>query len=149
MNTDHVRARMLEMIEADDICVLATADASAEPHASLMGYVFDERQRRIYMMTQRETRKYKNIIENPRADLLIRERGGESALTVSCSVSVVGDTDETDAIKNRISKLRPGLKELAAQEEVEVLAFVIESILLLDGPVTSHFRNLQDTGETS
>ena len=64
---------MKNLAKEKDMCVLATASGGA-PHCSLMAYVTDEDCSEIYMATQRNTQKYKNVLENPFVSLLIDTR---------------------------------------------------------------------------
>ena len=82
--------KIKDLIKRKDMCVLATAFDN-KPHCSLMAYVTDDDCGAIYMVTGRETTKYRNISANPQVSLLIdtrEEHPGDSrpkaqALTVS------------------------------------------------------------------
>lgn len=52
--------RMKQLVREKDICVLATVSGS-KPHCSLMAYVTDEDCREIYMVSRRQTGKYRNL----------------------------------------------------------------------------------------
>jgi len=73
---------MLEEMKAlakqKDICVLATV-SDGNPHCSLMAYATDDDCREIYMITQKGTKKYKNLIKNPSVSLLIDTREEQAA----------------------------------------------------------------------
>jgi general stress protein 26 len=142
MDSDATLERMLEMIRDNSSCVLATADTNAVPHTSLMAYVPDGEGKVIYMITPQNTRKFRNLQENPNASLLIRDDSGNKALTLSCLVHVLSDPAEMERLKKRIVSLRPGLAELAALPDVAALKFEIKTLLLLDGPVASSIREL-------
>ncbi len=65
--------QMKALARAKNICVLATV-AGRKPHCSLMAYVCDERCEEIYMVTHKNTHKYKNLMHNPSVSLLIDTR---------------------------------------------------------------------------
>lgn len=142
MNADETLERMLGMIRTSSSCVLATAGKKGVPHASLMAYVPDEDGKIIFMVTPKNTRKYRNIRENPKASLLIKDGTGNRALTLSCLVQVLEDPGEAERVKKRITSLRPGLAELTALPDLAVLKLEIKTLLLLDGPVASSAREL-------
>ena len=56
--------KMKAMVRDHDTCVLATA-AEGEPHCSLMAYLPDQSCRKVYMVTHRGTKKYRNLCRNP------------------------------------------------------------------------------------
>jgi uncharacterized pyridoxamine 5'-phosphate oxidase family protein len=105
-----------------------------------MGYVADENERTVFMITPRGTRKYSNLRENPRASLLVRQ--GESALTVACTAEEENSPEPRRRIIEKIVDARPGLAELAGMDDVAVFRFNVETVQLLDGPVKSEFRNM-------
>jgi nitroimidazol reductase NimA-like FMN-containing flavoprotein (pyridoxamine 5'-phosphate oxidase superfamily) len=91
--------KMKSLAREKDICVLATV-SNKKPHCSLMAYVTDDECREIYMVSHKQTRKYKNLLENPSASLLIdtrEENLGTSrpeakALTVALELNSWTDT---------------------------------------------------------
>ena len=66
-------AEMKALAIEKNICVLATV-GGRKPHCSLMAYVTDENCTEIYMVTHKNTNKYKNLMENPSVSLLIDTR---------------------------------------------------------------------------
>lgn len=135
---------MIEMMKAlvreRDTCVLATAHEN-NPHCSLMSYVTDADCRTIYMVTHRDTRKYRNLIENPRVSLLIDTRGESpgadrsttKALTVAGTFSVVTVPEEAARIRERLLARHPHLEAFLADPLAEVFAVRIVSLQLLEG----------------
>ena len=61
------------LIKTKDICVLATVSEGA-PYCSLMNYVPSDDCREIYMVTQKGTKKYKNLTANHSVSLLVDTR---------------------------------------------------------------------------
>ena len=66
-------AEMKALAREQNTCVLATVGGQ-KPHCSLMAYVTDENCTEMYMVTHKNTNKYKNLIENPSVSLLIDTR---------------------------------------------------------------------------
>jgi len=139
--------KMRELLKEMDMCVLATARED-RPHCSLMAYVADAGGRWIYMITQRRTKKYGYLVQNPHVSLLVdtrcewkrENRGNVKALTVYGIFEPTADPDERKSALRRIVERHPHLKELAEQPDAELLSIRVESFLLLDGVSTAHFE---------
>ena len=139
--------KMKELLKAKDICVLATVSDN-RPHCSLMVYATDEQCREIYMVTHRQTKKFRNLIENPVVSLLIdtREedfgprRSNAKALTVNGVFRVMNEPHERESILARLVQRHPHLKGFAEDPDAELIRIKIESFLLLEGLTSSHFE---------
>lgn len=70
--------KMKTLIRSKDTCVLATSKDN-QPHCSLMSYITDDICSRIYIMSLKETMKYRNMKANGSLSILIdtRDEGGE------------------------------------------------------------------------
>jgi len=141
-------AKMKRMLKEKDICVLATVSGS-QPHCSLMAYMADDDGREIYMVTLRDTKKYKNLTQNPAVSLLIDtreddvgpQRSRAKALTVNGKFQTV-DREKQVRIRARILRRHPQLQEIFAKSEAEIFAVRIESFQLLEGVTDSHFERV-------
>lgn len=140
---------MKALVRQKDICVLATASEN-QPHCSLMAYTTDDACREIYMVTNKLTRKYKNLKENPFVSLLIDTRDEDTgsgrlkakALTVEGAFEGIEDEARKDTIRNRLLERHPHLRELALHPDAEVFSIKVMSFLLLSGPTDSHFEQM-------
>lgn len=136
---------MKDLIMNHDICVLATVSAMT-PHCSLMCYITDDECRTLFMMTRRDTRKYRNLDGNGRVSLLIDTRtegaggapGNVRALTVAGTFRQVPRDAQREILTRMLAKF-PHLVAIAGAEDVEVFAVVIGSMQLLDGVTDSSF----------
>ncbi|MBN1106112.1 MAG: pyridoxamine 5'-phosphate oxidase family protein [Deltaproteobacteria bacterium] len=141
--------KMEQLLREKDICVLATASEN-RPHCSLMAYVTDDLCRKIYMVTVRESTKYRNLTRNPRVSLLMdtREehsgpkRAGAQALTVSGRFQEIEDHTELDAVRLRLLNRHPHLRELVERQDAVIFAVKIASFLLLQGITNAHFHEV-------
>ena len=141
-------SKMKRMLKEKDICVLATV-AGSRPHCSLMAYVTAADGREIYMATLRDTKKYRNLIQNPAVSLLIDTRENEAgpqrsrakALTVSGKFQTV-DREKQVRIRARILRRHPHLRDLFAKGGTEIFAVRVESFQLLEGATDSHFERI-------
>ena len=138
--------KMKDLVREKGICVLATASNNT-PHCSLMAYTTDDNCREIYMVTDKLTKKYSNLIENPSVCLLIDTRDKDTgdrrlhgkALTVRGVFREIEDDKEKKAVRDMLLAKHPHLREFALQPDAEVFSIRIESFLLLEGPTNSHF----------
>jgi len=144
-----VLEKMKELIRSQDMCVLATV-AENRPHCSLMAYVTDDHCREIYMVTHRNTAKFRNATENPSVSLLIDTRledEGERrqrarALTVSGLFERIENHEPREAIRARLLERHAHLRDFAAHPEAEVFAVKILALQLLDGITDSSYETV-------
>ena len=142
---------MLEEMKAlakqKDICVLATV-SDGNPHCSLMAYATDDDCREIYMITQKGTKKYKNLIKNPSVSLLIdtREEQVDSHPLQAKALTIAGLFQEIDdEYKKRLTRVRllerhPYLAEFIDQTDTELICIKATSFLVLNGLKEAHFE---------
>ena len=142
--------KMKDIMRSQDMCVLATASEN-KPHCSLMAYLTDEECETIYMITHKNTTKYRNLRANPALSLLIdtrlvdrgKNRQRAKALTVNGVMEMIEDSDERFNILAKFSKRHLHLKEFASHPDAEVLAVRIHSLQLLDGVTDAYFETLE------
>ena len=140
--------KMKNLLKEKDICVLATVSGN-QPHCSLMAYVADEDGRQIYMVTLRDTKKFKNLIQNPAVSLLIdtreddagSQRSQAKALTVNGVFQRV-EREKQTPMQARILERHPHLRDLFTKGEAEIFCVRIESFQLLEGATDSHFERV-------
>jgi nitroimidazol reductase NimA-like FMN-containing flavoprotein (pyridoxamine 5'-phosphate oxidase superfamily) len=140
---------MKALVRQKDICVLATVSQN-KPHCSLMAYTTDDECREIYMVTNKLTKKYRNLTENPLVSLLIDTRDEDTgsarlkakALTVEGAFEGIEDEARKDIIRNRLLERHPHLGTLALHPDAEVFSIKVLSFLLLRGPTDSHFEQM-------
>ena len=130
-----------------NICVLATITGD-KPYCSLMAYVTDENCEEIYMVTLRNTQKYKNLTENPAVSLLIdnREkspRSGAKALTVAGVYSKIESEEKRKEVQAKFLAVHPHLTDFMNHPEAEILCIEIGSFLMLKGLQDAHFESLK------
>lgn len=134
--------KMKALVREKDFCVLATV-AGERPHCSLMSYVTDDDCRELYMLTHRESKKYKNLTGNGAVSLLIDSRGENSgeirALTVSGDYRKIQSESQRKMSLERLLARHPELKLFADDPDTEVFAVTIRSFQLLEGISDSSF----------
>jgi nitroimidazol reductase NimA-like FMN-containing flavoprotein (pyridoxamine 5'-phosphate oxidase superfamily) len=141
--------KMKGLIREKDICVLSTVSGN-KPHCSLMAYTTDSECRKFYMVTSRETRKYRNLTDNPNVSLLIdtREenrgphRNQASALTVSGQIEEIRDLKKQREISHLLLERHPHLEELFNRDDTAILCVKPDSFLLLRGVSEAYYEKL-------
>ena len=139
-------AEMKALAREKNICVLATV-GDRKPHCSLMAYVTDENCTEIYMVTHKNTHKYKNLMENPSVSLLIdtREispRTRAKALTVEGISAAIEGEKKRQEVQSMLLDVHPHLSEFINHSEAEILCVRIQSFLLLDGLQEAHYQSV-------
>jgi nitroimidazol reductase NimA-like FMN-containing flavoprotein (pyridoxamine 5'-phosphate oxidase superfamily) len=132
--------KMKDIIRKNDLCVLATF-SDGDPHCSLMSYVSDEEVREIYMVSQRESRKYLNLTRNPVVSLLIdtreEDKGQEririKALTVKGEFHHLNDPGKKDCVRLMLLKRHPHLIDFINDPGTDIFSISLKSFQLLDG----------------
>ena len=140
---------MKEVIRSQDMCVLATVSGD-KPHCSLMAYIPDKDCRNIYLVTHRDTSKYRNINKNPSVSILIdtrlidmgEKRRRAKALTANGVAERIANQDERLSILADFLEQHRHLKDFASHADAEVLAVRIQSLQLLDGVSNAYFERL-------
>ena len=138
MNDRTVSERMAALLRAKDVCVLATMSAEG-PHASLMAYAAAADGRRLWMASEGDTRKVRNLRAEPRVSLLVDTRemldkgGRAQALTVFGICREMEPGPEREAALAAVVRRRPLLRELAAAPGTVALEVRVTGLLLLDG----------------
>ena len=136
--------KMKALVKEKDFCVLATVSAEG-PHCSLMSYAADDDCRELYMITHRQTKKYKNLTGNGAVSLLVdsreegADRGEVRALTVSGVFRKIEGESERKAALARLLERHPRLKPFADSPDAEVFAVRVRSFQLLEGISDSYF----------
>ena len=140
-------AAMKALAREKNICVMATV-SDRKPHCSLMAYVTDENCTEMYMVTHKNTNKYRNLMENPSVSLLIdtREispRTKAKALTVEGVCAIIGSEEKRKAVQAKLLAVHPHLSEFINHSQAEILCVKIRSFLLLRGLEEAHFQSVE------
>ena len=135
--------KVKEMLMNNSLCVLCTVSGDL-PYCSLMTYLHSDDLNMVYMVTVRESRKYRNLVENPIASLLVDNRqqlSFPSDETVS-SITFEGflkhlDPIETEGVRMLLNERHGELKEILKNPDCIIFGIELKSFLLLNGPVGS------------
>jgi nitroimidazol reductase NimA-like FMN-containing flavoprotein (pyridoxamine 5'-phosphate oxidase superfamily) len=142
--------KMKDLVRSQAVCVLATVSGD-QPHCSLMSYATDAQCREMFMVTFRDTKKYRNLTDNPAISLLIdtreEDRGDKRyqtrALTVNGMFEEVKDQTKRTMIKARLLERHPHLVVLTDSPDAEYFVVRIKSMQLLEGVAEASFATLE------
>lgn len=135
--------RVNEMLLDNSLCVLCTVSNDL-PYCSLMTYVLSDDLKTVYMVTDRKSRKFRNLLENSIVSLLVDNRQKlvfPSDDTVA-SVTFEGvlkhlDPLETEVVRIKLVKRHEELKNILNNPDCVIFGIELKSFLLLNGPVDS------------
>lgn len=144
-----MQEKIKALIQGNDVCVLATV-WGVEPHCSLMSYITDDDCREIYMATQKSTKKYRNLKDNPSVSLLIDSREVDpmnrthaKALTITGVVQRTVEEDQKAHLLQRLLTRHPQLQDLANQPDIEVIVVKAKTFQLLDGVGDAYYETIE------
>ena len=141
--------KMKALVRQQDSCVLATVSGN-KPHCSLMAYVAERDCRHIFMVTRKDTKKYRNLKENPCASLLIgtrdqhdrEKRAKASALTVAGTFQSIDGKTEQKRVEGLLLSRHAFLETFIKNPDAQVFCIKVESFLLLEGLTDAYFETL-------
>jgi uncharacterized pyridoxamine 5'-phosphate oxidase family protein len=112
-----------------------------------MAYVTDDNCEKIYMVTHKNSTKYKNLLQNPAVSLLIdtREKSLRSeakALTVEGVFCKIEKAEKRRQVAAKLLQAHPHLETFMQHPEADVFCIKISSFLLLDGVQNAHFETV-------
>jgi len=132
-------AKLETILRENSLCVLCT-EAAGNPYCSLMTYLLSDDRRTLYLVSTRESRKFKNLLANPRVSVLVDSRQHPAAGANIVSVTFAGLFQtlvdaETERVTTAFAREHPELTEILNHPDSVIFAIKLTSYLLLDGPV--------------
>lgn len=128
---DDIRALLSEQ----GLAVLAT-HRNGQPYTSLMAFAANEDLSRLYFATARTTRKATNLEDDPRAALLIDDRGkGWEDLHQCIAVTALGPVEHVGSGSEGHDLLRlkhPAIKNYLNSPSVQIYCLTVQCFLLVD-----------------
>ncbi|MFP4159680.1 MAG: pyridoxamine 5'-phosphate oxidase family protein [Desulfosalsimonas sp.] len=128
-----MREDIKSLIRSRRHCVLATTKDNL-PYCSLMNYAADESCTRIYMATGKKTRKYRNLVQNPKAGLLIDDRHASPplALTLTGTFEQITDPEEIKKLRSHLLQNSPDIKAFLDEPDAALICIRVCSVVFLD-----------------
>ena len=143
MESDSMLDRVKEILMDNSLCVLCTVSGNL-PHCSLMTYVLSDDSKIMYMVTVRESRKYRNLLENSTVSLLVDNR---QQLTLPSNENVFSITFEgflkhlspleIENVRIQLADSHGELKEILKNPDSIIFGIELKTFLLLNGPLDS------------
>ena len=135
--------KIADLVQAQGHLVLGTcscADGEGQPHTSLMSFCPSPDGREFWLATLADTRKYANLRANPRASLLLDDRGGARecgapslALTVEAELAAFADAAGEAEARRALLARHPELAAFLASGGALVLRLLGLRYQLLSG----------------
>lgn len=135
------------LVKSQAHLVLATGGEHG-PHASLMAFAAAPDASEFWLATQADTRKYANLLADPRASLLLDDRGGDrggregpgapgQALTVTAELADFATPEAEHEARRALLARHPSMQEFMDLPGVVALRLVARRFQLLSG-LTEH-----------
>jgi nitroimidazol reductase NimA-like FMN-containing flavoprotein (pyridoxamine 5'-phosphate oxidase superfamily) len=146
MKGGNMLAKLETLLRDNSLCVLCT-EAAGNPYCSLMTYLLSDDLGTLYLVSTRESRKFKNLLANPRVSVLVDSRQHPTGEANIVSVTFAGLfqplTDaEVPPIKTAFAGKHPELTEILNHPDSVIFAIKLTAYLLLDGPVAAEQGDL-------
>ena len=100
----NLTSKQRDFLSEPNICVIATADAAGQPHAVPVWFLHE--QGTICVMIGKDSKKHRNLIENPQASLAFDRRSPSYyALMINGSVELDGEASYDDILEIAVKYL--------------------------------------------
>lgn len=106
MKTITIKERIVALLPGEGrhrLGLLVTADGEGRPHATYMGSVAVVDLSRLLTMTAPESRKVRNILENPQVEWLFLDQTREEVLYIQGTARAVYDLGEVEQAWRQVS----------------------------------------------
>jgi hypothetical protein len=98
MSTDPSHMKLLRDLLGTQILGVLGTHSDGAPYTSLVGFAATEDLRHLLFTTGRSTRKYANLLADPRASMLVDNRTNQSSdFTEAAAATAVGTVEEVPA----------------------------------------------------
>lgn len=113
-----------------------------------MAYTVGEDCKKIYMVTSKDSAKYRNLQTNDLVSLLIDTRGNQQeksakAVTVTGRFKTIDDEETLSRVRKDLVSRHPLLAVFLSDALSCVFSIEIDSFLLLDGFTDAYFERIQ------
>jgi heme iron utilization protein len=131
-----LQRKVAVLLTGQGLGVLATTDADGHPYASLIAFAGNVDNSELYFVTQRVTRKFANLIHDPRVALLVNNSINQpvdfhkaAAATILGEACLLDGESRTGALTIYLKK-HPYLKQLALSSACALFAIEITGVTL-------------------
>jgi nitroimidazol reductase NimA-like FMN-containing flavoprotein (pyridoxamine 5'-phosphate oxidase superfamily) len=134
MGQEKLQHHIHQLLESQKLAVLSTTD-KGRPYASLLAFAYSADLRHIYFATTRATRKYANLMGQPRAAFLIDNRANcaedfhqAAAVTVTGNCREITEKDKGSATANFLDT-HPYLEDFIKAPTTAFFVFDVEKYI--------------------
>ncbi|MDM7998575.1 MAG: pyridoxamine 5'-phosphate oxidase family protein [Dehalococcoidia bacterium] len=134
-DASELRRVLKDVVVAQKFCVLAT-QGHGQPYGSLVAFAATDDLRQLVFATRRDTRKFANLIAEPRVALVIDSRPiSDDDVRNAVAVTALGRTHETAGDeKERLAGVylgkHPGLAQFIAAQAMALCAVEVEDYVI-------------------
>jgi nitroimidazol reductase NimA-like FMN-containing flavoprotein (pyridoxamine 5'-phosphate oxidase superfamily) len=134
-DTTQIEETLKTLFDTQQFAVLATQE-EGQPYVSLMAFAATDDLRHLIFATERGTRKYANLANNPRTAALIDNRSNQGSDTEQAiAVTALGETRELDK-DQRLSTFvekHPQLQAFAESPSCALVAMRVVTYYVVEG----------------
>lgn len=141
---DQLLDAIFDLFNAQTFAVLSTSK-SDQPYASLVAFAENSRKNEIYLLTPNTTRKYKNLINNPKVAVLVNNSRNKTddifnavSVTITGSAQVVASHEREDVLFCYLKK-HPYMKAFSASPTTAVIRVKIDQYIMVN-----QFQNIEE-----
>ena len=134
-NPRDLRRNLKDVLSTQRFCVLAT-QGEGQPYGSLVAFAETEDLKQLVFATSRDTRKFSNLMSEPRVALVIDSRSnGDSDLKNAVAVTALGLAheavgDERERLARVYLAKHPGLPGFIGSPEMALCAVAVEDYVV-------------------
>jgi len=130
-----LRQTLKEVLATQRFCVLAT-QGQGQPYGSLVAFTETDDLKQLVFATSRDTRKFSNLVSEPRVALVIDSRSNsDSELRNAVAVTALGSAheavgDERERLAGVYLAKHPGLAGFIGSPQMAVCAVEVEDYVI-------------------
>lgn len=134
-DTGGLRRTLKDVLGSQRLCVLAT-QGQGQPYGSLVAFASTEDLRQLVFSTSRDTRKFSNLVSEPRVALVIDTRSNRDAdLKTAVAITALGPAheavgDEREQLARVYLAKHPRLTKFTGLARTAVCAVVVEDYII-------------------
>lgn len=126
---------LTDLFESQKLAVLAT-ESDGQPHNCLVAFAYSDDLKNLVFATRRDTRKFQDVVKNPRVSVLIDNRSnGEEDFQQAIAVTARGaarelTSQEQEQLSARYIARHPYLNSFIIDDNVAVLKIEVIEYLV-------------------
>lgn len=135
--TEDIAGQVRKLCASQKLAVLCTQSGN-QPYASLMAFFVSLDLKRLYLMTPKDTRKFKNLAANPRVAVLVTSSENQpSDFQQAMAATVIGSAAEIrgpnrQRLIDRYIEKHPHLVDFATSPSSALVEVAVETYVLVE-----------------